>query len=155
MKRFHWGWGIAAVYLVFATATLSFVAFAFTVDVDLVRSDYYEHSLRHDDRMRARAAAAASSEARMSVVETVDDQVLKIVVPASHQEAVGRVELYFAGAPDRDQSLELTLDANGGMHIPVGHFRSGKWEATVTWLHAGRSYEMTHTFVVKTTAERQ
>lgn len=155
MKRFHWGWGIAAVYIVFAAATLSFVAFAFTVDVDLVRTDYYEHSLRHDDRMRARAAAAASSEARMSVVQTVDDQVLKIVVPATHQEAVGRVELYFAGAPDRDQSLELTLDATGGMQIPVGHLHSGKWVATVAWSHAGRSYEMTHTFVVKTTAEGQ
>jgi hypothetical protein len=36
----HWGWRLAIVYTLFALGTLSFVGFALTNEVDLVRPDY-------------------------------------------------------------------------------------------------------------------
>lgn len=147
MKRFHWGWSIAAVYSTFAIATLSFVAFAFTVDVDLVRPDYYEYSLQHDQRMQARAAAAAEEEARIMVVSTAEaEQALEITVPRAHRTAQGRIVLYFAGATTMDRTMDLAADTSGRMLIPIASLQKGRWVATVTWSHAGTTYEMVHAF---------
>lgn len=142
MSRFHWGWRIAAVYTLFASATLAFVAFAFTVDVDLVRPDYYEHSLLHDDRMQARRAASSFTDAQISLLHDT----LMIRVPAEHRAVSGTVEMYYPGSTHHDQRFALTTDATGTMIVPVPNVQPGKWEVTATWDYQGRTYEMSEQF---------
>ena len=68
--RLHWGVGIAATYLIFAGATAGFVAFAMQQRVELVRPDYYAHSLTLDAQRRAGARTAAlGSRFRIDVDE--------------------------------------------------------------------------------------
>ena len=55
--RLHYGVAVAVFYTAFASATVGFVAFAMTQEVQLVSRDYYERSLQHDSQMRARANA--------------------------------------------------------------------------------------------------
>lgn len=138
MSRFHWGWRIAIVYTIFATATLGFVFFALTQEVDLVREDYYQYSLDHDQRMQARAAATAEAEA---VIEYQDGNI-HVHLPAAHHQASGTVALYRPAVTSDDRSLPLVLSEGSVMSIPTADMAQGKWVVTVTWSHNGTQYEM-------------
>lgn len=140
--RIHWGWAITAVYSCFALATLGFVGFALTQEVDLVRPDYYEHSLLHDQRMRARTAAASLSDASV----TITSQVLRIQVPVDHAQATGVVALYHPSTAGDDRSIPLQMKEQGLMELPVDRLVQGKWIITVTWKHRGVSYEIEKEF---------
>jgi len=139
MGRFHWGWRIGIVYSAFALATLGFVFFAFTQEVDLVRDDYYEYSLQHDQRMQARQEASRLSDAGVEL----GDQVIHVHLPSNQvSTAHGQVVLYRASSTTSDRKLSLDLDASGTMSIPIDGMASGKWIVTVTWKVGETIYEI-------------
>ena len=80
--RVNWGTGIATAYVIFATATSGFVAFAMSRPVSLVSRDYYAESLREDQHLAARRNAAALGSG-VAVTWDGHDR-LEISVPASH-----------------------------------------------------------------------
>lgn len=139
MGRFHWGWRITIVYSVFALATLGFVFFAFTQDVDLVRDDYYEYTLQHDQRMAARAAADALPNAEIEQGPSV----VHIHIPAHHAStARGQVVLYRPNSTTNDKTIPLAVDESGTMTIPLTGMGVGKWTVTATWNVEDSIYEM-------------
>lgn len=141
--RIHWGWAITAVYSCFALLTLGFVGFALTQELDLVRTDYYEYSLLHDQRMRARSAASALSDAHLRVGSTA----VIVQLPAHHVGAEGSVFFYHPGTIHDDRSMPLVTDNSGLMMIPVDACRTGKWIVTVTWQYQNVAYEMQKEFI--------
>lgn len=145
MTHFHWGWRIAIVYTLFAAATLGFVFFALSQDVDLVREDYYQYSLDHDQRMQARAAAKAQPEAMLEFHEGT----IHIHVPAAHAQATGTVTLYRPATTGDDRSIPLHVSEGAMMTIPTTNMSPGKWVVTVSWSHADTAFEMERTIEVQ------
>ena len=146
MSRFHWGWRITIVYSIFALGTLGFVFFAFTQDVDLVRENYYEYSLQHDQRMEARHAAS------LLVGASVEQggNIVHVHLPAEHRaSAQGQVVLYRPNSTTSDQTLPLQLDASGTMTIPLKGMAVGKWTVTATWKVEDTVYEIEHPIEVQ------
>ena len=144
--KYNWGWGIAIVYTLFAGATLTFVFFALTQEVDLVRDDYYEYSLTHDQRMSARAEAKELGE--QASIEHGSDMV-HVHIPREHvPNVIGEVVLYRASVTDADQNLDLDVDDSGTMIISTSDLATGPWRVTATWKVDETIYELEKTIQV-------
>lgn len=146
--QLNWGWRIAIVYTVFALGTLGFVGFALTREVDLVRPDYYEHSLRHDETMASRARAQSL---RPGVSVHYDAKTGRIVMsmPGAMVGASVRASLYHASSTTDDIAASGTVDQQGTCLLSVGTLRSAPWNLTLRWQHGGQWYEVERSFTVR------
>ena len=144
MKRFHWGWRVTAMFILFTAGTVSWVTYAMTKEVDLVRPDYYEHGLKQDDVMKARAnAAALGNEAAMFL--NSDTQMFIVGVPLAQAAAKGTIKFYRPNSPESDRTITFAADNQGTMSIPIKSLARGMWEITFDWSYNGKSYELTGT----------
>jgi hypothetical protein len=138
--RMHWGAAIAAVYLAFAGATVSFVVFAVGRPVDLVSADYYEQSLKHDTHMRALANAdALGSAVRIAAAE--DAPAIDVDMPPVPARGVtGTITLYRPSDRTADRVLSLSLDAEGHQRVVVDGAARGRWVVKLEWHEAGQDF---------------
>lgn len=131
--RFHWGVGIATFYTVFALATIGFVVFAMSQEVELVSPTYYEDALRHDSDMVARQRAAALEEA-FAIVHRDDDGAVELQWPREMASQVrGEAVLYRPSNAASDVTMRLQPDAAGRQVIATGGLARGRWQVRVTW----------------------
>lgn len=138
--RLNWGTGIALAYTTFALATMGFVAFAMTKNVDLVSPEYYARSLEHDARMAAVANAAALGAALEVVVQSEDRtvQVRWPVAMAAHVQ--GTATLYRPSNAALDRSMALAPDPEGRQQFPLDGLASGHWRLQLEWTAQGVTY---------------
>ena len=144
----NWGWRIAIVYTLFALGTLSFVAFALTNEVDLVRPDYYEQGLQHDAHAAATARAAALTPAP-SVDVNDQSTHLRIALPLSMVGARLSIEMYCPSTLHQDRTLQHVVGADGTTVVPLAGYAPAPWIMTATWTHAGQTYRINHGFTVR------
>jgi hypothetical protein len=139
-SKFHWGWRIGIVYTAFALATLGFVGFALTQEVDLVRTDYYEHSLQHDATMSARSNA---KQLGASAAISMENGQIVVMVPETHVAGLnGTVLLYRATTTQHDRTFALKPDGQGRMQISTKGLERGKWTVTVQWTDGTKKFEL-------------
>jgi len=138
LTTISWGWRIAIVYTTFAVATLSFVAFAMTQKVDLVRQDYYEHSLQHDRTMAARQRAQSLPQQPASFDE--NQNVIVISLPSAPEHRT-ELRLYRPSTSALDTSFIVTTDADGHAQVDCSQLTTGLWTATLQWTADGDDYE--------------
>jgi hypothetical protein len=148
IMRLHWGAGIAATYLVFAAATTGFVAFAMQQRVELVRPDYYAHSLTIDaQRLAAARTAALGSGFRIEV----DDRGRTITVSWPHGHA-GRVRgaawLYRPSDSSMDRRLAIAPDGDGRQTFRVDG-PTGRYVLRLDWTVDGGAYAATRDLVAR------
>ncbi len=141
MKR-NWGWGMMIALAVFIGGSMVWAVYAFSHDVDLVRSDYYESSLKYDETMAARLRAE-----RLNASASIDfdrsDHVFVVRIPQSQAAgAVGTITLYRPNASSQDRTLPLAFRPDGTMTIPAAGFSPGIWELTANWTYAGNAYQL-------------
>lgn len=138
--RFNWGTGIALFYGTFALATIGFVAFAMTKDVDLVTPEYYAQSLRHDERMTATANARALGEA-LSVEVQPGSRTVVVQWPADMAaDVAGAATLYRPSSAALDRVTPLRLDARGQQQLSLEGLASGHWRVQLQWTAGGLDY---------------
>mgnify|MGYP000944372781 FL=1 len=133
-----WGWRIALVYTTFAVATLAFVAFAMTQNVDLVRQDYYEQSLRHDQTMpeRQRAQTLDHQPARYDA----NRNVISISIPTAREHQAD-LRLYRPSSSTLDTTIIVSTDVDGKAQVDCSQLTLGVWTATLRWTSNGHDYE--------------
>lgn len=141
----NWGWRITIVYTVFAVATLGVVAFTFTHDVDLVRPDYYEHSLLHDVRGPVLSRTMALSP--KPVARFVDGS-LAISLPPEHANALGKVQFMRPSNMALDAERSFTVAADGSVDVPLANLAKGHWRVTVEWSLGGTPYMFEQAFSI-------
>jgi hypothetical protein len=142
MKRYNWGWRIVTAFVIFATGTLSWVTYAMTHEVELVRSDYYEHSLKQDEVAAAQARGLASGT---EVNYDASNHSIRVSFP-SHDNVVGTLTFYRPNSQASDKSFPITLDELGTMQLPTGNFAVGLWHVTLDWKQHGLSHEIIKTY---------
>jgi hypothetical protein len=135
--KLSWGWRIAIVYTFFAVSTVGFVAFAMTENVELVRTDYYEQSLKHDQTFAAeQRGLAVASQLDVKIAEGR----LQIGLPASHTQIdSGSISLY---RPD-NSILDHTYSVHEtSVSIPISGVVSGNYELGIEWAFNGERYRV-------------
>ena len=137
--RLHWGVGIAATYLVFAGATAGFVAFAMQQRVELVRPDYYAHSLTLDAQRRAEARTAALGT-RFHIDVDARGRTIAVTWPPEHAgRARGTVWLYRPSDSSADRRLAIAPDAQGRQSFRLDG-PTGRWLVRLDWTVDGDAY---------------
>jgi hypothetical protein len=138
--RMHWGAVIAAVYITFAGATVSFVVFAVGRPVELVSADYYEQSLKHDTHMQAIANAdALGSAVRVAAAE--DAPAIDVdMPPVPARGLTGTITLYRPSDRTADRVMPLSLDADGHQRVVVDGAARGRWVVKLAWREAGQGF---------------
>jgi len=138
----NWGWRITIVYTAFALATIGVVAFAMTQDVELVRSDYYEYGLKHDEQMKAEVNAQSLA---VPLTITYDTQRATISVafpPDQLADLHGTIQLYRTSSMKQDRTFEIHPNASGVQMIDVRSDARGKWIVKVNWTSHGTAYKV-------------
>jgi nitrogen fixation protein FixH len=147
--KWHWGWGIAAVYTVFASATLGFAVFAMDQRVELVSGDYYQRALQHDQRMAAEANAAALEDGfRVDVVAAKPTLVLQWLT-ARPARGGGLLTLYRPSDDSKDRAIAVAPDSSGIQLVPLAGLTPGRWVAQVQWRANGRDYYVERNVIVR------
>jgi hypothetical protein len=136
---FNWGFGVGLAYILFALATIGFVAFAMTRSVDLVSDDYYAQSLRLDARMQAERNTRALRPAP-SVVQTAARTALLSLPLEQAAATAGTLTLYRPSDATADRVLPLGLDSKGRQHVSLEGLVHGSWILQVSWSTGGRDY---------------
>ena len=137
--KLNWGWRIAIVYTMFALGTLSFVGFALTKDVDLVRADYYEQGLRHDAHARA-TARAQGLQPKPSVQVDAAAGVLQLTLPSTMAGTAVAVEMYCPSRLDADRKLNLTVDTEGQAKMSIKDHAAAPYVLTASWTFGGQAF---------------
>ncbi len=140
--KINWGWKIIIAYTIFIGGTSAWVVYAMMHDVDLVRSDYYEHSLLQDQTMAAQNRAdQLKSSASISFDEKQNAFIVRIP-PEQASAAMGTITLYRPNASNEDRLIPLKVESNGTMLIPSSQLSKGIWEITADWSFAGKTYQL-------------
>lgn len=138
-RKSLWGYGIAAVYAVFAIATLSFVAFTMTHKVELVAKDYYAQEVAYEqqiNRVRQTKELAQPITCELSA----DGKFIRLQMPPKMAAVQGTILLYYPAESSLDRELELDPDDDGTQNIPTAKLARGVWRVKVTWSYAGRAF---------------
>ena len=135
----NWGTGIAATYIVFATATGGFVVFAMSRPVALVSPDYYADSLREDQQLAAIRNAQALTTPP-AVEWNGIDRIRVSIPPGQSRGAKGSLTLYRASDVAADRTSELKVSVEGTQDIRTDNLARGLWLVKLRWSAEGREY---------------
>ncbi|HEX4946519.1 MAG TPA: FixH family protein [Blastocatellia bacterium] len=134
-----WGYGVTAVYTIFALATLGFVAFTMTQKVDLVAPDYYAQEIAYEGQIN-RLRQTQDLAQQITCTLTPDRQFIQLQMPPQTTGARGRILLYRPSSSALDWELELAPQPDGTQNIPTAKLPKGAWRVKVTWSHEGREF---------------
>jgi hypothetical protein len=140
--KINWGWKIIIAYTIFIGGTTAWVVYAMTHDVDLVRADYYEHSLLQDQTM---ASQNRADQLRSFASISFDQAKNAFVVQIPKEQAAsasGTITLYRPNASNEDRLIPLKVESNGTMIIPSAQLSKGIWQITADWSFAGKTYQL-------------
>jgi hypothetical protein len=146
--KINWGVGIAATYILFATLTGGFVAFAMHRPVSLVTPDYYADSLRQDQHLAATRNAHALGSA-LAVTSNGRDRIHVSLPPAQLPDVRGTVTLYRASDVAADRAISLHPNLNGGQDLSVSDLARGLWLVQLRWSVDSRDYYFEQPVVLK------
>lgn len=138
--RIHLGIAVVAFYIVFALGTLGFVVFAMSQDVELVSSDYYARSLRHDHHMQAVANADAIGAALRIEVHREAKQVRVRFPQAMAARLDGTATLYRPASARHDRVVPIAITPEGVMTLPTAGMAEGHWRLQLQWTVEGRDF---------------
>lgn len=147
--RWHWGFGIAAVYLLFAAATVGFAVFAMEQRVELVSADYYQRALQYDQRMAAEANAAALDGA-FRAEPAADGRMIRLIWSAAQPaRGGGVVSLYRPSDSTLDRSWPVAPDDRGAQQLSLAGLPAGRWLLQVQWRAGGRDFYVEQAVVAR------
>lgn len=138
----NWGWRIAIVYTAFALSTIGFVTFAMSEKVELVRTDYYEHSLKHDSTSAAKARGESVADKVM--FETVGNE-LRVRLPHAQPGAKGMLQLYRPNSSALDKKFDLD---DSGVNVDIHKLTTGKYNVVIEWRYGLETYRLDRTIEV-------
>ncbi|HZS03528.1 MAG TPA: FixH family protein [Blastocatellia bacterium] len=147
-RKSLWGYGIAAVYSIFALATLGVVAFSLTQKVELVSKDYYEKEVTCEQQIeRLRQTNAMGQQVTCQL--TTDGRFIEARFPAALTDVRGTLTLYRPSDSSLDREVTLAPDAGGRQLIPADKLAKGYWRAKLHWQSGGRGYYNEYSLTVR------
>jgi len=136
-SRNPWPITITVFFIVAFSGLVTFIVFATTQRVDLVRSDYYEEEVRFQQQLD-RVNRTRQTAPEVKVAYDSGQHCITVHLPVAHATlASGTVHLYRPSDARLDQELPLKLAADGSQRLDARQLRSGLWKVRVQWVVAG------------------
>jgi len=147
-SRSPWPIAITSFFILFFAGLVSFIIYASTQPVDLVRADYYEEEIRYQDQLDR---VKRTGEIGLPVQITFDapERCIWVQLPPTHATAsTGSIHLYRPSDSRLDQILPLHADAQGRQRLDTRLLRSGLWKVRLTWTMSGQEFYADKTVVL-------
>ena len=130
----HFGHGIALFYSFFVCTLIVVVVKSLAFDNSLVTEAYYQRDINYQQEYDRR-----SNSLRLAESPRIEKNRLHFPAELA-ADARGTVLLYRPSSSRHDREIALTLDATGGMDLPVTGLPAGRYVAIIEWEAAGRKY---------------
>ncbi len=130
--RNPWPYAIIAWFVIFITALVSWAVVATHNSMDLVRKDYYEEELRHQQQIDR---VNRTAQVRKDITVTTDAMSLTFKLPSEHAagKPTGEVQLYRPSDASLDKKLALAVNESGLQRIDASALKGGLWKLRVYW----------------------
>ncbi|MBI5802256.1 MAG: FixH family protein [Verrucomicrobia bacterium] len=146
--RSPWPYAIIAWFALFGSAMAAWIVVALRQDMDLVRTDYYEHEMRYQQQID-RQARTQPLKSQVKVGYDATLQRITVALPASHAtQARGRISIYRPSDAKLDRDLKLSLNPAGEQMLDTKPLRPGLWKVRVQWTVSGEDYFFDQTVIL-------
>jgi nitrogen fixation protein FixH len=132
MKKLHAGHYIAIFFVFFISFLITALVASRRQNHNMVSEKYYDLDLHYQQRMNAKNNIAANTEKIILTLKPGEENAFLTIIDRE-ANPVGTVKLYRPSDNKKDTQLNLTLDSNGKMLIPVGKLDKGRWIIIVDW----------------------
>jgi hypothetical protein len=134
----NWGKGITVFMIAFMAFIASMVYYAFTMNADLVRDDYYENERLYDSEKESRSNYAALGT-EILILQQEEGVVIRFPENTS-PEAEGKIIFYRPDEKKYDRVFDLELNAAHQQILNYDAFKEGYYDVTIQWKDHSMSY---------------
>lgn len=128
--KLNWGFGIAAVYTLFAGSMIVFAIKASQQHYDLVSDHYYEDAVGYEQRIDAIKNAVSSG---LSIKYLSDDNVVEIILAGETKNISGTLTFYKPDKAGDDFQVSFSTDDSGKQLLPLKKLAHGYWKIKAAW----------------------
>ena len=143
--KINWGTGLTIWLVVFVTAILTFVAFAFSQDVNLVHQEYYQKGVDFDNE-RAMRDRAKLEDYKFSVAQ--NKKTVNISIEEDYFLGITDVEAYFYRPSDRHKDIRFSFESSM-LSVSTTKLIRGKYDLKISWKKDGKDYLLEKYFFLK------
>ncbi|SFF03011.1 FixH family protein [Thermoflexibacter ruber] len=130
---------IISTFVAFAGMIGYFVTVAMRSEVNLVRQDYYQEELKHQEYMETVARTEALGE-QVKVVLDREKKVLNIFIGLTPAPIQGKIKFYRPSSSKLDFEQDFNTNADGLCEIPLDRLIKGNWKMTLAFEVEGKKY---------------
>ncbi len=134
--KISWGTGLAIWLVIFVLSILTFVAFAFAQDVNLVHEEYYQKGVDFDNERNKRERGLA--EENQFTIEQNREQVT-VSINKDFFLLLKDVELYFYRPSDRHQDKRISFESES-ISILKSELIKGRYTLNMSWQKDGKEF---------------
>lgn len=145
-----WPLGIVLAFAVFIAGTITLIVLASSQRTDLVRADYYEQEIRHQQQIdRLERTQRIAPDARVTYDRARAR--LEVALPAAQARRgpQGQIHLYRPSAANLDRHIPLDLDASGRQTLDATDLQPGLWRVRVSWSVDQEDFQLDQRLVVE------
>lgn len=147
-----WPRALVIFFACFISAIIAFSTWALRQRVDLVRPDYYEAEIQHQQHLDRASRALASGQPDV-LLNAVLHRV-EITLPAHPSQlpaTQGQAHFYRPDDSRLDRRMALPLQSDGTIAYPAHDLKPGLWKVHLEWKRDGIEFASTHSLVVPAT----
>ena len=134
--KISWGTGLAIWLVIFVLSILTFVAFAFTQDVNLVHQEYYQKGVDFDNE-RAKRDRGTDQESQITIEQNKEQIIVSI--NQDYFSLINDVKLYFYRPSDRHQDKRMDFESKNVI-LSKTELIKGRYTLNVSWKKDGKDY---------------
>lgn len=145
-----WPLGIVLAFAVFIAGTATLIVLACSQRTDLVRADYYEQEILHQQQIdRLERTQRSAPDARVTYDRA--HARLEVSLPAlqASRGPQGQIHLYRPSAANLDRHIPLELDARGQQTLDATDLLPGLWRVRVSWSVDQEEFQLDERLVVE------
>jgi len=130
--RISWGVGITITIIVFTLISFAFIYFAFNQEVNLVRDDYYEEEVRHQEKID-KIKRTQNLTKQLIVKLEAENIVLNFPTLFDQKKITGTILLFRPADRNKDKLFPVEADSNLTQYIETNDIIPGLWKVQVNW----------------------
>lgn len=137
--KWHWGIGIAVVYMGFVLIRVVTIIIAEHNDVDLVTPNYYEKEINYEERITEIRNTKSLQE---QVAVKTDNRMVTIQFPGSfnREKLRGDIVLFRPSDKRMDKILPIKPDSGTVQRIDLSALHPGYWKIQLSWEYEKKRY---------------
>lgn len=130
--KINWGVGITIFIVVFTLISFWFIHFAFNQDVNLVRDDYYEEEIQHQEKIDE-IKRTNNLEIPLKISLVKKEIVLNFPSISKGKNIGGKILLYRPADRNLDTTIPIKVDTSLTQIINTNSILPGLWKVQVKW----------------------